>query len=150
MYILAKTTIVRLLKFEFIRFSVVGGLGFVINLVILTLLHNVAGMQVFIAQLIAAEIALFSNFILHHHWTYKSHKVQKTIRTLIVQFHAVTWPAIVGSSIMVGVGESVFQLRTVYALVVTSVIAMFWNFVWSKYIVWHHEGNTEQLKEIAS
>lgn len=90
----------RLLKIDFVRFCIVGGTGFVINLIILTALHRWVSMPIFFAQLIAAEIALFSNFILHHNWTYKNNKVKKSIPTLLLQFHVTSWPAILGSAVI--------------------------------------------------
>jgi dolichol-phosphate mannosyltransferase len=128
----------HLLKIEFVRFCIVGGTGFVINFIILTILHRLLNFPVFIAQLIGAEIALFSNFMMHHHWTYKAHKVEKTITKLVIQFHATTWPAILGSALMVTGGEKILHLDNLLALAVSSIIALLWNFVWSKYVVWRN------------
>ena len=136
MFAYTRGRITRLLEIDFIRFCIVGGTGFVINLVILTVLTKSFGISTFISQLIGAEIALFCNFMLHHHWTYKRHKVQKTFRNLLIQFHATTWPAIVGSSLMVSGGERFLHLSNLWALAVSSVIALIWNFMWSKYVVW--------------
>lgn len=126
----------RLLKIDFVRFCIVGGTGFVINLIILTTLHRWADMPIFFAQLIAAEIALFSNFILHHNWTYKNNKVKKSIPTLLIQFHATSWPAIVGSAVMVSLCEKVLGFNELFSLIASSLIALLWNFGWSKYVVW--------------
>lgn len=133
-YTLAK--IRHVLKLDFIRFCIVGGVGFVINFILLTLLRHVFNLPVFIAQLIAAEIALFCNFMLHHHWTYKAHKVQKTFRRLILQFHASSWPAIIGSAVMVAAGHRLLHLSNLWALILSSIIALGWNFTWSKYVIW--------------
>ena len=126
----------RLLKIEFIRFCIVGGTGFVINFILLTLLHKIFNLPIFVAQLISAEIALFCNFILHHHWTYKTHKVNKTFTSLIIQFHATSWPAILGSSAMVSLNEKYLKFGNLSALALSSLVALFWNFLWSKFIVW--------------
>ena len=113
----------HLLKLDFIRFCIVGGTGFIINFIILTVLHKALEVPIFIAQLAGAEVALFSNFMLHHHWTYKEHKVQKSLSTLLVQFHASSWPAIVGSALMVTAGEKLLHLTSILALGVSSVVA---------------------------
>lgn len=126
----------RLLKIDFIRFCIVGGTGFVINLVILLALRKFFGAPVFVAQFFGAEIALFSNFMLHHHWTYKDNHVEKSVPTLILQFHASSWPAILGSTVMVSVGVKVLHFNELLALVVSSIIALGWNFAWSKYVIW--------------
>jgi putative flippase GtrA len=136
----------RLLKIEFVRFCIVGGTGFVINLVLLVLLHKHLHLPVFIAQAISAEIALGSNFILHHHWTYKAHHVEKSLTSLIIQFHATSWPAILGSSVMVTAGEKILHFGNLLALALSSVIVLIWNFFWSKYIVWRDVSETEVEK----
>jgi dolichol-phosphate mannosyltransferase len=126
----------HLLKIDFVRFCVVGGTGFVINFIILVTLHDFLNVTIFAAQLIGAEIALFSNFMLHHHWTYKDNNVEKSIPTLLAQFHASSWPAIIGSASMVTLAETYLHFSSLMALVTSSLIALFWNFGWSKYVIW--------------
>jgi putative flippase GtrA len=131
-----RAKLLRLLKIDFVRFCIVGGTGFVINFILLVFLTKVIGLHIFIAQFIGAEIALFSNFILHHNWTYKHHKVEKQTRQLLVQFHLTSWPAILGSASMVTISEKVLHFDNFSALATSSAIALIWNFVWSKYVIW--------------
>jgi putative flippase GtrA len=138
----------RLLKIEFIRFCIVGGTGFVINFILLALLPKLFGAPIPLAQFIGAEVALFSNFIMHHNWTYKNHHVKKSISSLIIQFHATTWPAILGSTVMVSVGVDVLHLSMLVALVISSAIALFWNFGWSKFVVWR-DVKPKEVEEMA-
>lgn len=130
----------RLLRIDFVRFCIVGASGFVVNAVLLTLLNKDLHSP-FVSQLIAGEIALFSNFMFHHHWTYKASKVRKTMSKLIVQFHMTSWIAIVGSAAMVTIGEKAFHLHPVVALAFSSGIALFWNFGWSKFVIWRNQPN---------
>jgi len=131
-----KTSILEVLKIDFIRFCIVGGTGFLINLLLLNYFHIMLNLPIVISQLISAEVALFSNFMLHHHWTYRSNMVNKSMWKLIVQFHVTSWPAIIGSSIMVGIAVNTFHLSTIQALIISSGIALLWNFFWSKYVIW--------------
>jgi dolichol-phosphate mannosyltransferase len=124
------------IRIEFVRFSIVGGVGFLINLFLLYILNRIIGVPIFISQLIGAEVSLFSNFMLHHHWTYKSHNVNKSVARLLVQFHATSWPAILGSALMVTAGRNILHLSDLFALVISSFIALAWNFAWTKYIIW--------------
>ena len=126
----------RLIKIEFIRFCIVGGTGFIINFLILAALSHFFDAPVALAQFIGAEIALFSNFLLHHNWTYKMKRVHKSITTLLVQFHATSWPAILGSTIMVSAGVDLLHLSKLTALAISSAIALLWNFVWTKFVIW--------------
>jgi len=141
-----KARIERLLRIEFIRFCIVGGTGFVINFIILIALRDLFGFPAFPAQLIGAEVSLFSNFMLHHHWTYKAHKVEKSIKQLVVQFHLSSWPAIIGSALMVAGAERYLHLDNILALSVSSAIALVWNFLWSKFIIWKDVSSKEVKK----
>ena len=143
-----KQRLEKLLKIEFIRFCIVGGMGFVINFIILVTLRNIFGFPVFLAQLIGAEIALFSNFMLHHHWTYKAHKVDKSLKQLIIQFHISSWPAIIGSALMVTGAEKYLHLNDALSLILSSAIALMWNFFWSKFIIWK-DLTPKEVKEIS-
>lgn len=132
----------RLIKIDFIRFCIVGTLGFVINFVLLTLLYKVLGIHVFIAQLISSEVALFSNFILHHNWTYKHKVTKKTVKNLLIQFHMSSWTAIIGSALIVAGGVRLLHMHYLAALIIASAVGLVWNFAWTKFVIWrhHHEG----------
>ncbi len=137
-----------LLRLEFIRFCIVGGMGFTINLIILVVLSKTTHAPIVLAQLIGAEVALGANFIMHHNWTYKAHHVDKSIKSLIIQFHATTWPAIVGSTVMVSVGVSVLHISKFESLIVSSLVSLVWNFGWSKFVIWR-DVTPEEVKEMA-
>jgi dolichol-phosphate mannosyltransferase len=131
-----RVQIIKLLKIDFIRFCIVGGTGLTINLIILVLLSKVFGVGIFVAQLIGAEIALFSNFMIHDAWTYKHHRVEKKKHHMFVQFHLTTWPAILGSALMVTLFEKLFNFSDIVSLAISSLITLLWNFFWSKYVIW--------------
>lgn len=129
----------RLIANEFIRFCLVGVSGFCINFLLLRVLYQRLHISIFVAQLISSEIALFSNFLLHHHWTYRRKQVTKSISTLLWQFHASSWAAILGSAVMVGGMVNWLHTSDLVALVIASAVAMGWNFSWSKFVIWRHE-----------
>jgi len=131
----------RLVRIDFVRFCMVGALGFAINFLLLTLFFRILNLPVFVAQVLAAEVALFHNFLWHHHWTYKRNDVQKGIWALIVQFHVTSWVAVVGSAALISLFIHVFGLDYIYALILSSAIALFWNFGWTKFVIWRHKGD---------
>lgn len=133
------TRVKQIIKIDFIRFCMVGGMGFFINLSILLFLTKVFDIKVVVAQFIGAEVALFSNFILHHNWTYGNKRVKKSLVSLIVQFHAVSWPAILGSTLIVALLVSSIHMNKAEALLISSIVSLAWNFLWSKYVVWRDE-----------
>lgn len=147
MIVYTKRQLERLIKIDFIRFCIVGGTGFIINFIFLATLPKFFGAPIPVAQFIGAEIALFSNFIMHNNWTYKDKKVKKSMTKLLVQFHATTWPAILGSTLMVSAGVEFFRLSKLEALIISSVISLLWNFVWTKFVIWR-DVSPKQVEEM--
>ena len=132
----------RSLKHDFSRFVVVGCLGFGINLLILSICYKMLGWPIFWSQLLGSELALFSNFILHHNWTYQGHNSQKSIKRLLIEFHTTSWMAIIGTTVLVSVGVDVLKLHYILALVIASLIALGWNFGWTRFYIWQrHQPN---------
>lgn len=138
-----KTQIRNVMKADFARFCLVGLAGFVINFILLTFLYKTLHVHLFISQLIAAEVALFNNFMWHHHWTYKDRGGHKTIGSLIIQFHATSWVAIIGSALLMSLGVNVWHISYSAALVFSSAVALFWNFGWTKFVIWRGQTNVE-------
>jgi putative flippase GtrA len=58
--------------FQLVRFSIVGGTGYVINLTVYTMLVAVAGMHYIPAAVLAFCVAVTNNFLLNRHWTFRA------------------------------------------------------------------------------
>src|SRR3990172_9040991 len=95
-------------KIDFVRFCIVGTLGFIINFSLLTVFFKVLGFHIFVSQLLSSEIALFNN--------------------LLIQFHMSSWSAILGSAAIVTLSVRVFHLHYLVALVIASAVGLMWNF----------------------
>ena len=55
---------------QLVRFGIVGGVGFVVNLGVYTLCVHPLGIDYHAAALVAWLIAVINNFILNRHWTF--------------------------------------------------------------------------------
>ncbi|HMT19614.1 MAG TPA: GtrA family protein [Candidatus Saccharibacteria bacterium] len=131
-----KTIILKLLQKDFVRFCIVGAIGFIVNATLLKLFVDYVHLRVYIAQALAAEIALFINFVFHHNWTYRRASENKSIKQLVVQFHMSSWVAILGSALIVGVLVNKLNMPLMVSLAISSLAALFWNFFWTKYVIW--------------
>jgi putative flippase GtrA len=58
--------------FQLVRFSIVGGTGYVINLAVYTLFVEVFGVHYLLAAVFAFCVAVTNNFLLNRHWTFKA------------------------------------------------------------------------------
>jgi dolichol-phosphate mannosyltransferase len=55
---------------QLLRFSVVGGTGYVVNLVVFAALVGLADVHHILAAVIAFCVAVTNNFVLNRHWTF--------------------------------------------------------------------------------
>ncbi len=55
---------------QLVRFGLVGGVGFVVNLIVYTLFVHSVGVDYRAASVIAWLVAVANNFVLNRHWTF--------------------------------------------------------------------------------
>lgn len=78
---------------KFIRFCIVGGSGVIVNVGLLYLLTEFAGLYYLISSAIAIETSIITNFILNNYWTWKSK--HKGFFGRLVKFNIVSLAALV-------------------------------------------------------
>ena len=77
----------------FLKFSVVGAIGVVVNLVSFTMLMKM-GLNKFIASPIAIEFSIISNFILNNFWTFSSRDNIDNIHIRGLKFNIISFVAL--------------------------------------------------------
>jgi putative flippase GtrA len=55
---------------QLVRFGIVGGVGFAVNLAVYTLFVHSVGVDYRVASVVAWLVAVINNFILNRHWTF--------------------------------------------------------------------------------
>jgi putative flippase GtrA len=55
---------------QLVRFGIVGGVGFVVNVVVYTICVHPLGLDYHLANVLAWMVAVANNFILNRHWTF--------------------------------------------------------------------------------
>jgi putative flippase GtrA len=55
---------------QLVRFGLVGGVGFVVNLIVYTLFVHSVGVDYRVASVVAWLVAVANNFVLNRHWTF--------------------------------------------------------------------------------
>ncbi len=60
---------------QLVRFCVVGASGFVVNLLVYTVLVHPADVDYMVAAVLAFTVAWSTNFMLNKHWTFRKHEL---------------------------------------------------------------------------
>jgi dolichol-phosphate mannosyltransferase len=77
----------------FLRFSIVGATGVIVNLVSFTLLMNM-GLNKFIASPIAIELSIISNFLFNNFWTFSGRDINDKIHIRGLKFNIISFIAL--------------------------------------------------------
>jgi putative flippase GtrA len=122
---------------RFLKFMVVGTIGFVVDFGTLNLLVLVFDMKVLVANTISFSLAVLSNFTWNRLWTYPDSR-SKPIRSQLTQFFIVNimgwgintlvlWALTPPFTTLVG------RLGYNIAKAIATIIVLFWNFFVNRY-----------------
>ncbi len=136
---IAVTKIQEIMTGSFGKFLVVGGIGFILNAVILIVLHN-ANWSATWANLTGAAVAIFSNFNLNNLWTFKHSKISGIRQYLakLLQFYVTSaFGVVVIQTGMIWVGVRVFGDRQYFIFfLLGTALLLIWNYVMYSKIIW--------------
>ncbi len=133
---------------RFVKFSVVGAIGAVVDFGILYLLHSVLGLHIVLSNTCSFTTAVLSNFTWNRYWTYPDSR-SRPLSTQLRQFFIVNiagWGINTGillllrtpfadlfasidtNILMLSNPELSYKLGYNLAKAVATVVVMFWNF----------------------
>jgi putative flippase GtrA len=92
---------------QLVRFGIVGGVGFVVNLIVYTLFVHSVGVDYRAASVAAWLVAVLNNFVLNRHWTFdargdRAHR--QAVRFLLVSLVAEVFSLLLLTLLVEGVG----------------------------------------------
>ncbi len=124
----------------FLKFCIVGGIGFTINTILLEIFVKL-GFHPSVGSAIGAEFAIMSNFFWNNAWTFKSDKVtgQKLIRKFI-QFNTASFGAILLQAGTVAVGTAFLGLPSYRFFYIIGVgFGLIWNYTMYSRVIWKRQ-----------
>lgn len=128
---------------RFLKFLVVGTVGFVVDFGTLAILKELVGLPTIIANTISFSAAVVSNFTLNRYWTYPDSR-SKPIRSQMSQFTVVSLVGLaLNNGILVTLERVLDRLFVQWAFtlvpgyipakMVATVVVLFWNFFVNRY-----------------
>lgn len=123
------------LAHDIIRFTIVGGLGTLVNLATVALLGYVLGLEHWVSVLIAFETSTIFNFVLHEVWTFKSRFSDGVIKRLI-EFHGAVIPHFISQVVLSNTLYYRYSIERVISQLAGVVLGFILNYILSKYVVW--------------
>jgi len=125
-----------LLPLRFISFALVGALGVVVHLAVLTAVLKLAGISFESAQAIATVVAMVFNFQLNNEITYRDQRLRgpRLWRGLLL-FMLVCG---IGAIANIGIAKALYEGNTTWSVAgaIGAVIGVVWNYAVSATLVW--------------
>jgi putative flippase GtrA len=116
--------------FQFLRFGIVGGIGFVVNIVVYAALVKGVGLEYHLASAIAWLVAVTNNFILNRHWTFDAS--EGGAHGQAARFFAVSLGVFLFSQILLTLFVEVAGIAKVPSQALAVLLSMPLNFVGAK------------------
>lgn len=122
---------------RFLKFLVVGTIGFVVDFGMLNLLKLGFGLHYLVANTISFSLAVLSNFTWNRLWTYRDSR-SKPIRSQLVQFSVVNVAGLGINTLVMWALTPIFQelvgeLGYNISKAVATIVVLFWNFFINRY-----------------
>ncbi len=130
---------------RFLKFAVVGSIGFVVDFGTLWILVELFGMNAIVANVFSFSAAVISNFLFNRYWTYPDSR-SKDIWQQLFQFSSVNVVGLGINTLMLALLTSPFDVLFdgfdiaaladrgyIPAKMVATVVVMFWNFFVNRY-----------------
>lgn len=124
---------------RFIKFAIVGFLGFVVNFAFLRIFRTMGYTEVLV-WLFSTELAIINNYVLNNIWTFKEAKIGGIKRTIFkfIQFNATSAGALIIQSIFGPIGVAIVgvQYDWLVLVVVVTFMVLPYNYFMYNAIIW--------------
>jgi len=133
-YAWGKSTTQKLLQIDFIRFGIVGFIGFIVTFAFKSVVFR--GFEVYVATFLGSEVGMVSNFIFHEKWTYNNvDHHSKSVWKKLFHFQLSSLSGVILLTINSGSLAKYLHLSSLLSLAIAAGITMFWNYFWTKFFI---------------
>lgn len=136
----------KLISYDKARFIVVGGIGFIVNYIGLTILFDILKIDIVVSQVVAAELAVVATFFGNNLWTFRFDHHHSLLNKL-VRYHLGALVGIVINDLLVILLVHYVHVYYGIALVIGSAAALLWNYSIYKRIVFKPSAQSSSLEK---
>jgi dolichol-phosphate mannosyltransferase len=148
---ITNTLLYVLFNSSFIKFGIVGGIGFIIDFGLLYFLKNTNKLAIGVNQIFSAEAAIISNFILNNYWSFSYKKIENTFSAYLksfLNFNFVSLGSLIIQSVLLQIatmtlynGTFNFYDKEVGAWAIYKVLILFfiiipYSYYMYNYVIW--------------
>jgi putative flippase GtrA len=133
-YLWGKRKTGQLLKIDFVRFGIVGVIGFLVTLVLKVTVFK--QLDVFVATFLSSEGGMISNFFFHENWTYNN--VDHSSNPILKKFWHFQLSSLSGVLLITLINGGLIKylhLSVLLSLAIAAGVTMFWNYFWTKFFI---------------
>ncbi len=122
---------------RFLKFALVGGTGVIVNLGLLWIFTEIAGVFYIYSAVISIEASIISNFLLNEHWTFSDRR-QKNIRMLnrAVKFNLVSFAGMLINIAVLFAFTEFLGIYYMYSEILGIGAAFLWNYFINLFWTW--------------
>ncbi|MGC9307839.1 MAG: glycosyltransferase [Thermoplasmatota archaeon] len=123
---------------RFVKFMLVGGSGVLVNLGVLWLLTEQAGLYYLVSAVFAIELSILSNYALNELWTFRDRgeKGLGNAGARLLKFNLISSPSFPMQLGVMGLLREVFGYYYMVAAVIAIGIVFIWNFFANNFWTW--------------
>jgi len=119
-----------------VRFACVGGLGVLLNSAVLWVLTEHAQLYYLASSVVATEVAIVSNFVLNHAWTFASVRDGRSVGGRLLKFNAVSVGGLVLTVLLLFVFRQVAGIPYLLANLLAIGCSSIWNYTANRRWTW--------------
>lgn len=116
---------------KFLKFTVTGGIGFLIDLAIVVFLVEVVKLNLYLANCCSFVVAVTTVFLINKFWTFKDSSeayAKQYFKYFMVSLGGLAW-----NFLLLNIFVDTLGIWYVYAKIIITVIVAFWNFFVNNY-----------------
>jgi len=121
-----------------IKFALIGLSGVFVNLGLLWLLTEKAGIYYLLSAIFSIEASIISNFVFNDLWTFRDRKRRGGKRWMerMIKFNIISLPSFPMQIVVMGVLKEIFGVYYMLAALVGIIVVFIWNFVANSLWTW--------------